>query len=620
MRRARVSREAGGGWGAAAPQRSKPARPRAAANETSFGSGPQATLWSACWRYRGALLAGSAFLLATNALALAIPWQLQVAIDGFRSDSAGAGALALRSALLLATLAITGALTRIASRILVFNSGRNVEYDLRRRIFDHLLVLPPAYFAGHPVGDLMSRLTSDLMAVRVLVGFGALNVVNTTFVYLLTIGRMVSLDARLTLLALLPFPAIVIVGRLTGRSMFKRSRDVADELGKLSSRIQEDLAGVQVVKGYALEGARQATFVAQNDAYAHMSMRLVIARGLMGPLLGLLAAIGTLVVLWGGGAAVVRGELTLGQLTAFQLYLLQLAWPTLALGFILSVFQRGKASWARLCEVLTEEPARDTAAPPARPIEGALSLRGLTVHRGGRPVLEDITLDIPAGATVAIVGRTGAGKSTLVEALCRMIEVPPGSLLVDGVDVGELPLATLRGAIGYAPQEAFLFSESIRDNVRFGLRAPSGDAEANARVEAAVRDAGLERDLQILPEGLDTIVGERGISLSGGQRQRVALARALASDPRILILDDSMSAVDAETEKAVLERLRAVLRGRTSILVSHRIAAVRQADQIVVLEGGRLAERGTHDELVEKGGIYADLYQRELLAASLEAA
>ncbi len=581
---------------------------------------PAPTLWSACWRYRGALAAGSVFLLATNALALAIPWQLQVAIDGFRSDAAGAGALAIRSALLIATLAITASLTRIASRILVFNSGRNVEYDLRKGVFDHLLALPPTYFAGHPVGDLMSRLTNDLMAVRVLVGFGALNVVNTTFVYLLTIGRMVSLDAKLTLLALLPFPAIVIVGRLTGRSMFKRSREVADQLGKLSSRIQEDLAGVQVVKGYALEGAREATFIEQNDAYAQVSMRLVIARGLMGPLLGLLAAIGTLVVLWGGGAAVVRGELTLGQLTAFQLYLLQLAWPTLALGFILSVFQRGKASWARLSEVLAEPPAPDTARDPARPLAGALSLRGLTVHRGGRAVLEDITLEIPAGATVAIVGRTGSGKSTLVDALCRMIEVPKGTLLVDGIDVGELPLRTLRRAIGYAPQEAFLFSESIRDNVRFGLRDLADEAAAGARVETAVRDAGLERDLRILPDGLDTIVGERGISLSGGQRQRVALARALAADPRILILDDSMSAVDAETEKEILDRLRTVLEGRTSIVVSHRIAAVRQADQILVLEGGRLAEQGTHDELVEKGGIYADLYQRELLAASLEAA
>jgi len=581
---------------------------------------PPLTLWSACWRYRGALIAGSVFLLATNALALAIPWQLQVAIDGFRSDAGGAGALAVRTALVIAGLAVSAALTRIASRILVFNSGRNVEYDLRKGVFDHLLVLPPSYFATHPVGDLMSRLTNDLMAVRVLVGFGALNVVNTTFVYLMTIGRMVSLDAKLTLLALLPFPAIIIVGRLTGRQMFKRSREVADELGKLSSRIQEDLAGVQVVKGYALEGAREGTFIKQNDAYAHMSMRLVIARGLMGPLLGLLAAIGTLVVLWGGGAAVVRGELTLGELTAFQLYLLQLAWPTLALGFILSVFQRGKASWARLTEVLSEAPAADTARPPARPIEGALSLRGMTVQRGARTVLEDITLEIPAGATVAIVGRTGSGKSTLVDALCRMLEVPKGTLLVDGVDVGELPLRTLRGAIGYAPQEAFLFSESIRDNVRFGLRDLSDEAAASARVETAVRDAGLERDLQILPEGLDTIVGERGISLSGGQRQRVALARALAADPRILILDDSMSAVDAETEKAILDRLRTVLRGRTAILVSHRIAAIRQADQIVVLDGGRLAERGTHDELVARGGIYADLYQRELLAASLEAA
>ncbi len=599
----------------------------------SDSTGPM-TLWGRVRPQLGGIVGGCLCLALTNGLALAIPWLLKDAIDALRQAGA-AGAmssvygLVTRDAIWIAALATAQAVIRTYSRILIFNAGRNIEYTLRRDLFGHLLRMDAAFYRNHATGDVMSRLTNDLSAVRLLFGPGILNVVNTAIVYATGLFLLVRLDPRLTLIALIPYPALVLGGRAFSRTMYRANRDIQEQLGRLSTALQEDLAGIAVVKSYALEDERHAIFARLNQDYLTRSMRLVRARGVLTPFFAVIAALGTLIVLWAGGREVIAGRLTIGGLTAFNAYLAYLSWPTVALGFVLSIWQRGIAGWDRVrtllgttCEIRDSEAglaeARAGKRDKVETLTPTIEARGLTVKRGSRTVLYNVSFTLPAGSTMAIVGPTGAGKTTLVDTIPRLQEVAPGTLFIGGRDVQEIPLRRLRGLVGYAPQEAFLFSATVADNIGFGRGGAVHHAGgATPEVHAAAEAAGLAPDIAVLPEGYDTVVGERGITLSGGQRQRVALARALAAEPRILILDDSLSSVDANTETEILTRLRPILKGRTSILISHRVAAVKDADQILVLDAGRVAERGTHMQLLVSGGLYAQLYREQLAAEAL---
>jgi ATP-binding cassette subfamily B protein len=469
----------------------------------------------------------------------------------------------------------------------------------------------------------MSRLTNDLTAVRALYGPGLLNVFNTALVYATALALLLQLSTRLTLMALIPYPLLLVAARLASRRIHRASRAIQDQLGTMSTVIQEDLAGIGVIKHYTLEESRQRAFREVNDEYLNRALSLVRVRGLLMPLFAMLGGVGTLIVLWAGGREVIAGRMTVGSLVAFNGYLVLLSWPTFALGWIIGIWQRGTAGWARVRELLDTKAAiadapdavPSTAAAPRTP---SVEVRDLSITADARKLLDGVSFKLPAGATLAIVGPTGSGKTTLVDAVLRMQDVAPGTVRIGGHDVTRIPLAELRGSIGYAPQDAFLFSATVAENIAFGIR---GDIDADGRderVRRAAEAAGLAPDVAVLPEGYETLVGERGITLSGGQRQRVALARALAADPHILILDDSLSSVDAETERTILTRLRPILAGRTSILISHRVAAVKDADQILVLDGGRVAEAGSHAALLASGGLYASLYREQLAQEAVE--
>ncbi len=602
--------------------------------------------------YRGAMARGVGMLLLTNLCYLGIPETLGRAVDAIGAeadptvrsiDVASGGQVAsgihdhiVLLVLLLAGFAVATGLTRILSRVWIFNAARAAEYDLRSNLFGHLMTLSPAYYRDHPTGDVMSRLTNDVQTVRAMWGAGLLNLANAIVAFVTVLGVMLTTDPVVTLWAIIPFPLIYIVGQAVSRRIYTTMRGVQAELGSLSSRIQEDLGAIQVIKSYGLEDVRRAGFVEGSGKLLDQKMEAAKVRIQLGPMLTSLAALGMAILILAGGRAVVHGDMTKGQLVAFAGYLARLVWPTLTLGFMLALVQRGRASWARLVQLQEAHPEIPDGTGEALSRQTApahVQIKDLTIEIGGRALLEHIDLELAPGTITAVVGRTGSGKSTLVDALCRLIKVPDGTVFLDGRDVTTLPLDSVRAQIGYAPQEAFLFSTTIADNIAMGFgggsaipaarakeletvghgaeRATLG-AEDLAKVKAAAVAAGLDRDLDRMPQGLRTIVGERGITLSGGQRQRVALARALAAAPRLLVLDDSLSSVDAETERKILSRLREVMHGRTAVLISHRVAAIKDADQIVVLDGGNIVERGTHEQLLEAGGLYGELYRTQL--------
>ena len=499
-------------------------------------------------------------------------------------------------------------------RRIIIGASREIELDLRNDLFRHLQRLPPAWFQANRTGDLMSRATNDLSAVRMMAGPAIMYTASTSITFVVALLLMLSLSPALTLLALLPLPFVSVVVQRFGSAIYLRSERIQAQLAHMSAVVQEALAGVRVVRAYRREGVETERFRETNEEYVARSRALIRLQGAFHPTLAFFLGLSALIVLWIGSRHVIDGRLSLGDFVAFNVYVAMLSWPMIAFGWVTNMLQRGLAAWQRMLDVLQVEPSiRDPEAPvaPGR-IRGAVEFRDLTFAYDGRAVLSGVSARVEPGQVLALVGPTGSGKSTLVDLLPRLFDPPPGTVFIDGIDVREMPLDTLRGAIGYVPQEPLLFSETVAGNVAFGVRAADG------AVADAVRLAQLDVDVAGFPRGLDTEVGERGITLSGGQKQRAALARAILTDPRILILDDALSAVDTHTEEAILGRLREVMRQRTTILVAHRISTVRNADLILVLDDGRVFERGTHDELVASGGLYAGLHRKQLLEEALE--
>lgn len=567
--------------------------------------------------YRGRIAAGVASILAAAAFGLVSPLLLGRAIDALRG-APSAATLARYGALVLGFALLQGVFNFLQRRILVAVS-RDIEYDLRNLYFAHLERLDAAFYQRFRIGDLMTRSASDLGAVRMMCGPAIMYSVHTLATALGALAGMLWLDPALTVVALVALPAVAAATKVFGDRIHRRYEVVQREFSTLTARAQENLAGVRVVRAFAREAAEERAFAGANRRYVDANLGLARWQAAFYPSLSGLIGLGFAAVLGFGGWRVLAGGISVGELVTFHFFLAKLTWPMIAIGWVINLAQRGAASWARLREVLDAEPAVADAPDAVDPGElaGAVRFAGLTLRyrAEGPDVLTELELELPAGTTVGVVGRTGAGKSTLLALLPRLVDPPPGTLFVDGHDVRRIPLARLRGAIAAVPQETFLFSATIAENVAFG-RPSAGRAE----IEEAVALAGLDADLSAFPQGLDTRVGERGVTLSGGQKQRVALARALLRRPRILLLDDCLSALDARTEARVLDNLRRVLPGRTVFLVAHRVSTVEAADLILVLDGGRIVERGSHAELLARGGLYAELDRLQRIEEELAVA
>jgi ATP-binding cassette subfamily B protein len=567
-------------------------------------------------RYRRAFVTGFVCVVLATAISTGAPWVLKFAIDDL-SQGLTFDKVRLYG-LLLFVLAAMGGLFRFFTRRIIIGASRNFEYDLRNDFFAALQRLHLSYFQHHRTGDLMSRATSDLGAVRMMVGPAVMYTTSTVLTFVVAIALMVSIDPWLSLVALVPMPFVTVVVKYFGVAIHSRFEKIQEQLSDISAIAQESLAGVRVVRAYGQEAFEIARFRAANEEYVHRNRALIRLQGFYFPSMGLLMGIGALLVLWLGSRRVVAGQMTIGGLVAFNAYLMMLGWPMIAFGWVSNLLQRGMASWKRLLEVLDVVPLisdRD-ANKAIQSISGEVEFRNLTFSFGETVVLHSISFKVPKGTTTAIVGATGSGKSTVLSFLPRLHNPPAGSVFIDGIDVRQIPLDVLRGGIGFVNQEPFLFSTTLAENIAFGARGDQGHLD---RVAEAASIARLDKDLPQFPQGYDTPVGERGITLSGGQKQRVAIARALVIDPKILVLDDALSAVDTHTEEEILDRLSDVMVQRTSIIVSHRVSTVRGAHQIVVLHDGRVAERGTHDELIRRDGFYADLYRKQLLEEELKA-
>ncbi|HSE20586.1 MAG TPA: ABC transporter ATP-binding protein [Pyrinomonadaceae bacterium] len=566
--------------------------------------------------YKLSLTIGIACILAGIVFNLYIPLIVGQAVDENWTQVSWRH-LTISAAKVIGASIISGIFLFLQRRLLI-GMSRNVEYDLRKDFYAHLVDQPLSFFHEHRTGDLMARATNDLAAVRQLAGPMIMYTLQTVFVVILILPLMFIINWWLTLLLLVTMPLVSLTVKYFGQQVHTRFEKIQEFFAQITARAQENFTGVRVVRAYAQEDAEIAAFNNLNWQYAERNLSLVRIDAIMRPLMQFLIGFGFVLILWAGVPLAVHGEITVGQFTVFNMYLMRLIWPLIALGYVVNLYQRGTASLKRLNAIFAIKPII-TDAPDVvsqDPIAGKISFQDLTFkyHATDEPVLIDVNLEIPVGHVVAFVGRTGSGKSTLVNLVPRLIEAPSGSVSIDDVPIENYPLAQLRSSIGYVPQETFLFSDTIRGNISFGVE----NAEP-AEVEWAAEIAGLAEDIAGFPDRYDALVGERGLTLSGGQKQRTAIARAVLRQPRILILDDALSSVDTYTEEKILSRLRGVMRERTTLIVSHRVSTVQDADLICVMDEGRIIERGTHSELLALRGEYADLYERQLLEEELAA-
>ena len=575
-------------------------------------------------RYRLRLTLGLACVFGTASVSLLSPWVLKYAIDDL-SIMVTRVKLAQYAGALLG-IAVVGGCFRFLSRRVIVGVSREIEYDLRNDFYAHLQRLSVSYFQSVRTGDIMSRATNDLSAVRMMVGPAIMYSASTLIVFVVAIVMMLSIDMRLTLIALIPLPLVTLSVKFFGAAIHRRFEHIQAQLSEISAVVQESLSGVRVIRAYGQEPAELSRFAEANHEYLNRNRGLIVLQGLFSPSLSLFLGLSALLVLWLGSRSVVLERISVGEFVAFNAYLVMLSWPVIAFGWITNMLQRGMASWKRMLPILDTVPEITDTAQTTHPeqverIQGRLEFRHLTFAYGdgdGSPVLRDVSLRIDPGQTVALVGATGSGKSTLLNLIPRLHDPPPGTVFIDDVDVRELPLSSLRGAIGFVPQEPFLFSDTIAENIAFGSFDKTADkALDQIAVERMAAVANLDTDIKEFSNEYQTIVGERGITLSGGQKQRTAIARALMVNPRIIILDDALSAVDTYTEERILSQLNTELQDRTALIVSHRISTVRQADLIVVLQDGSVVERGSHDQLLAYGGVYADLHRKQLLEDEL---
>jgi len=593
-------------------------------------------------RYRWAYAFGTLCVFLHNGIWVLFPLVIGKASDELTGSADLNGTvirhkLAVYAGLLLA-IAVTKGIFQFLTRWIVIGVSRDIEFDLRNDMFARLEVLSYSYYQRHRTGDIMARATNDLNAVRMLLGPAIMYSANTIVYTAGALAFMISINPKLTLLTFLPLPAVSVVIQTFGRRIHERFERIQAMFSDISARAQENFSGARLIRAYLQEEAEIKAFERENKEYIRRSLKLVRLMGMLWPTLELMLGCAVVLVLWLGGREVLAGQsavtrlttlisgypgittrlkldgsMSVGQFVSFSTYMMQLTWPIIALGWVINIFQRGTASLGRISEIMQEQPEiQDAPQAQAREIEGEIEFRNLNFSYDGKPVLHEVNLRVPAGSSLAIVGPTGSGKTTLVDLIPRIYDADPGMVLIDGRQIREYSLESLRKSIGFVPQETFLFSDRIRENIAFGVEAAS-----NEEIRDAADAANIAADIEGFPDGYETMVGERGITLSGGQKQRTAIARALIRNPRILILDDALSSVDTHTEDKILNHLRDVMTGRTTIFISHRVSTVRNADRIAVLHGGRIVELGTHDELLALNGYYSDLYNKQLLEEEL---
>jgi ATP-binding cassette subfamily B multidrug efflux pump len=581
-------------------------------------------------KYRTTFLVGGLCVLCNNFVWILFPLVIRSAVQAL--NTAVTRQNLLKYALYLMAIAIAKGIFQYLTRWILIGVSREIEFDLRNDLFSHLERLSYSFYQRTRTGDIMARMTNDLNAVRMLVGPGIMYTANTIVFTAVSLVFMLSISPRLTMFAFLPLPIFSIVVQYFGRRIHERFERIQAMFSDISARAQENFSGARLIRAYVQEEAEIELFERENQEYIGRSLKLVRLMGMLWPTLQTLLGVAVVIVLYVGGREVIQHRINVGDFAAFNTNMVQLTWPIIALGWVINIFQRGTASLGRIATILAEKPEVTDAGVPAKnapeEIRGDIEFRNLSFHygqtlqaaargeghtHGDEDVVRKVSLKVPAGSSLAIVGPTGSGKSTLVSLIPRIYDAAPGEVLIDGRSIREFPLEVLRRNIGFVPQETFLFSDTIRENIAFGAQDAT-DADVRRVAEAA----SIAADIESFPDGYKTLVGERGLTLSGGQKQRTAIARALIRNPRILVLDDALASVDTQTEDRILNHLREVMHGRTTIFISHRVSTVRNADRIAVLRDGEIVEYGTHEELIDRNGYYTELYSKQLLEEELE--